>query len=571
MVDPSTINSTPSTATTTVNSTTNSNSTLPTGSGRRLQAVDSTNGTTNSSNAINATNIVNGTSASNGTAVSNSTMNSTADNSTAANSTNANSTTPNNGTIIDNGNNSTSSNTTSDNSTATNNTMPPPLIAPAPISGNSIYCCDFYEKGAGYEFSVCDGLGAIIRSELIGSQKDKQWALMTPDMIDITPVWNDLSVLVDNYCDKRTQYMADISNQTNSTNMTIQSAWSQINLPWGDWKADALNSFDNIGTWLGRYQQYLGMAANYANDQSINVDQILNVVEQQIAGVDSNLNFTSVSYGELVNDYNAVYTQFLGWYNTFFGPQGLVTANMTTVQDGQTTLIETQVGVPSMNINDVFAVEEPLFAAVPPQISMIADWINLKFAPAIISSVKSSICGVPVVESNSTNMTSPANMTNATNATNGTNSTGVVGNSTNATNGTNSTNSTMETPYNATNYQVPENCTLLTDEETVSCSTGNSSTFNFTFAEINSFFNNDISTLAGNLNTIDGACNSVDSCLATQASGLFSSKMLTSAYVWLFFDSAARSAVFTQFQNVDSAFKVPESDFTAMFTDAANL
>ena len=39
-------------------------------------------------------------------------------------------------------------------------------------SGNttdgSIECCDYYEKGAGYEFSLCDGVGAIIRPELIG-------------------------------------------------------------------------------------------------------------------------------------------------------------------------------------------------------------------------------------------------------------------------------------------------------------------------------------------------------------------------------------------------------------------
>jgi hypothetical protein len=117
-------------------------------------------------------------------------MNSTLNNSTAAN----------NGTSVVNENNSTSSNDTSANSTLSNTTTPV-IIAPAPSSGGSIYCCDYYENGAGYEFSVCDGLGAIIRSELIGGQKDLQYALMAPDMIDITPVWNDLSVLVDNYCD----------------------------------------------------------------------------------------------------------------------------------------------------------------------------------------------------------------------------------------------------------------------------------------------------------------------------------------------------------------------------------
>jgi hypothetical protein len=155
--------------------------------------------------------------------------------------------------------------------------------------------------------------------------------------------------------------------------------------------------------------------------------------------------------------------------------------------DGQTALLETEIDIPSMSVSDIFAVEQPVFAALPPQISMIADWINLKFAPAIISSVKSSICGVPVVESNTTNSTNATNATNGTNATNATNSTGAVGNSssndTNSTNVTNSTNSTVETPYNATNYQVPDNCTLLADNQTISCSTGNNSsnaTYTFT-------------------------------------------------------------------------------------------
>jgi hypothetical protein len=28
-------------------------------------------------------------------------------------------------------------------------------------------------KGSGYEFSICDGIGALVRKELVGAEKDQ--------------------------------------------------------------------------------------------------------------------------------------------------------------------------------------------------------------------------------------------------------------------------------------------------------------------------------------------------------------------------------------------------------------
>jgi len=67
----------------------------------------------------------------------------------------------------------------------------------------SINCCNYFEKGAGYEFSVCDGIGAIIRADLIGGARDLAWAQMSDENTQLSAIFKDLSSLVDNYCDTR--------------------------------------------------------------------------------------------------------------------------------------------------------------------------------------------------------------------------------------------------------------------------------------------------------------------------------------------------------------------------------
>jgi hypothetical protein len=102
----------------------------------------------------------------------------------------------------------------------------PIVISPAPIvtnstSNNSIHCCDYFEKGAGYEFSVCDGIGAIIRADLIGGARDVAWAKMQVNN-DLSPIWTDLGNLLNNYCESR----SNNSNNTNSSSdLAISKAW----------------------------------------------------------------------------------------------------------------------------------------------------------------------------------------------------------------------------------------------------------------------------------------------------------------------------------------------------------
>lgn len=44
-------------------------------------------------------------------------------------------------------------------------------------TGEMVICCDYYEKGAGYEFTVCSGdIGAIIIPDRISGTRDLFWA-----------------------------------------------------------------------------------------------------------------------------------------------------------------------------------------------------------------------------------------------------------------------------------------------------------------------------------------------------------------------------------------------------------
>jgi hypothetical protein len=51
---------------------------------------------------------------------------------------------------------------------------------------------------------------------------------------------------------------------------------------------------------------------------------LLTAIEQDLVNVDPALNFTGVTYAELVTDFSALYSNFITWYNTYFGPNGLI-------------------------------------------------------------------------------------------------------------------------------------------------------------------------------------------------------------------------------------------------------
>jgi hypothetical protein len=279
--------------------------------------------------------------------------------------------------------------------------------------------------------------------------------------------------------------------------------------------------------WIGRYQQFIGMAQQYASQ--LPVDSIVSTLEQELANVDPKLNFTGVTYGELVSDYNTVYSQFIAWYGQFFGPNGLINLNTTTILDGTTTLFELELETPIGN--DVFAIEEPSVNSLMSQFESIAEWVSTKFGGVILQNscnLCASLNVAPVVNStNSTNATNATNatsnitiVTNTTNSTtlpifNGTNATVPV-NSTNATNATNITNSTGNTMipvvFTSSNFTLPENCTFtdLTNQ-TVSCNDG-AQNGTFTLLEVNNFDASNLTTVCAELENVDIACSGVAAC-----------------------------------------------------------
>ena len=416
---------------------------------------------------VNVTSPVNGTSASNpsnGTASNGTSSSNPSNGTTGGNSTVGNGTTG--------GNSSSGSNSTTGGSTT-----------------GQVQCCDYFERGAGYEFSICDGVGAIIRPELIGGSRDVFWATQQPDDI-LAPVWTDLSNLVNNYCDQRSLGMA--SNSSNSTNSSSNATGANatavmvqsLDIPWAAWGQDLLNSFDNIGVWLSRYVQYLGAAEAYLAS-NFPGSSLLTTVEQELANFDPNINLTNVTYGELVSDYNTIYAQFISWYGTFFGPNGLIGLSVSEINDGG--VVYRFVGnVSSLGLGlDVVDVERPNL--LPIQFESIAEWISTKFGSVILANScaicsagnGSSVVVPPANTTNSTNTSMPTG--NSSNSTNGTvvgGGNGTVGENNSTSNGTlpvtggsNSTNNGTGTGVTSGN-----NGTLPLNNSTIGTGTTNSST-----------------------------------------------------------------------------------------------
>jgi hypothetical protein len=83
---------------------------------------------------------------------------------------------------------------------------------------------------------------------------------MAPDVV-LSPIWTDLGNLFNNYCDARAQMIAaNSTNSSNSSSNATAAALAQLDIPWAEWKQDALASWDDLVAWLGRYQQYLAAA-----------------------------------------------------------------------------------------------------------------------------------------------------------------------------------------------------------------------------------------------------------------------------------------------------------------------
>ena len=214
------------------------------------------------------------------------------------------------------------------------------------VAADQVNCCDYYERGAGYEFSVCDGnIGAVIRQSLIGGERDAFWASQSPDSF-LGPVWTDLSNLVNNYCDQR-QSASAANSSSNGTSTNVTQTWQQLDLPWGQWKNDVALSFDNLWVWLGRYQEYLNQAEAALNGGQPSSNQTAGGNSSSSSNSTSNtsmpsnssssgntVDFSGISYGTIVTQYNTLYAEFINWYNVFFGQDGLVSFNRSVVYDG---------------------------------------------------------------------------------------------------------------------------------------------------------------------------------------------------------------------------------------------
>jgi hypothetical protein len=436
------------------------------------QAVNDTvsNATEAVSNATQAVNntLSNVTAPLNGTSVSNDTGSS---NSTGV----SNGTSPSNGTSADNSTSPSNSTGVSNATSPSNSSNSTNGTSSSSSSGDQVNCCDFYERGAGYEFSVCDGIGAVVIPSKIGGVRDIYWAGQQPETF-LGPVWTDLGNLVNNYCDNR-------MNQTaNSTQVNTTALWSSLDLPWAEWQNDTLSTFDDVAVWLSRYTQYIGVAQSYLNSNP-NATLPASVASYNPTSVD----LSNVSYGDLITNYQGVYQEFINWYNLFFGADGLVAVNERSVMDGQTTVYEFSGNVTSFQGGEgaaTFAVESPF--SLPQQLESIAEWISSTFGSVILQN-SCNLCNsqsAPASNSSSANSTVPSS--NSSNSSNSTNSTGPASNVTTVNSTTPIVGNGSATEVNSTGLGNTTTSTNVTNPDNSTASDNSTSSDNSTTPVSNS-------------------------------------------------------------------------------------
>jgi hypothetical protein len=227
---------------------------------------------------------------------------------------------------------------------------------------------------------VCDGIGAIIRKDLVGADQDNQYKQMAVEGFVLAYVWQDLVGVLDNYCDQQT------ANPTKEL-VSIASIWQQLDLPFNEWKDVPMETFDDIRLWLGNYQQYVDALRKYVNEfpNTPLYQDIWNVINQ----TDSRLIATNITYPELLNDFGGIFNSFIGWYNDFFGPSGLVTVKyLGQSNDASHTVESFEVDVFSLPPN-YFAVDD--LEAMPIQLNILGNWLLDKFGPFLYQS-SCSLC-----------------------------------------------------------------------------------------------------------------------------------------------------------------------------------
>lgn len=239
--------------------------------------------------------------------------------------------------------------------------------------GAMVRCCDYFYRGSGYEFSVCDGIGAIVRQELVGGEKDLMYTNMALGQSGPAWLWADLSGVANKYC--------QVKNQPMETSLIrLEDLWQRLDIPWAEWKNIPLKTIDDLRIWLTNHQTFLtqlqGLVGDFQNSE------LEGKIVEAINRVDPRLINSNVTFPELMSDFQAIFMHFGDWFKQFFGPGGLVDAKLHPgIQDGAISVDEVEVDLYSLP-PQYFAIDS--MVGVPDQFKMLGQWVLDRFGQEIM-------------------------------------------------------------------------------------------------------------------------------------------------------------------------------------------
>lgn len=450
-----------------------------------------------------------------------------------------------------------STNETSTNQTATNETAPAqgsdipvintqeqvnatddeePVIAPGPSAGNMISCCDYFQNGTGYEFSICEGLGALIRPELTGGDRDNYYGNQTYTSPSANFVWTDFGYLIDNFCTARQQSIA----AGNPTNFSIAAIWGEIRDQLEEQVGVPLDNIDDIRNWLFSYIKYLDVVKEKLADLPNTV--VGEAIIKELNATQPEF-LQNVTMAQLSTVYSTFYQNFIVWFNNIYGPSGFLSVTPVTITNGDENL--TAIDIKVGPIDETF-VADLSNDGINFALQQIADWIALRFGGIVLS-------GVPRIVTNT-----DLNTTTEVPPTSGS--------------GQNETDDNSTIPqqiFVVNNYTTPEQCNRPSESSDLYCCDDGSSRGCYTLVRANNFWNNNLTAACPVIQQAYDQCQNngedLNTCLQTTVWPWFSSNSLEAIYAFMKFDDASANLVREQCGIVSENFNVPQEAFSGAF------
>jgi hypothetical protein len=81
-----------------------------------------------------------------------------------------------------------------------------------------------------------------------------------------------------------------------------------------------METIADVKVWISKYQSYIGALKQYAID--FPDTQLAKDLIAQIGALDPNVDLSTIPFDQLITQFKDVYTSFIDWYHSYFGPEG---------------------------------------------------------------------------------------------------------------------------------------------------------------------------------------------------------------------------------------------------------